>query len=126
MFTRSILITLGVIASIAVTPSTVFAQKEAQAATLKPTLAVRIAAARDAVLADRVKIQHLEDLIERQRGAMATGWGFPLGPDYWDRVFTLGGPPRVLANLELDLSRAYTKFSRDQARLDSLELYATR
>ena len=123
MFTRFILITLGVIASVAITPSTVYAQKEAQAHEVT-SLAVRIADAHQTVIADRTKIRHLDSLIERQREAMVTGWGFPVGPDYWDRVFTLGGPPRVLANLESDLAQAYEKFSRDQAQADSLELYA--
>jgi len=125
MFTRNILVTVGVIAAIASSPSTVFGQKDLHAGEVTSASA-NLTAARHDVSADRMKIQHLEDLIERQQDAMLTGWGFPLGPDYWDNVFTLGGPPRVLGNLEADLARAYEQFSRDQARLDSLERYATR
>ena len=122
---RQQLFATGIVALTILAPRTPAAQSVASAGEVVSSHA-RIAAARATVEQDRTTVAHLEQLIARQRDAMATGWGFPLDADYWDRVFVLGGPPKVLADLENKLSRAYQKFSRDRAHADSLELALTR
>ena len=71
---------------------------------------------------DRTHIARLEEIIERQRGAViAEGFELP-SLDRWDRLVTPGEAKRALSRLEVKLEQEKRKLARDQGLVDSLEV----